>query len=112
MQHRGIEQFASGKLSVVVVGQFEVCASRAYPTHVYPYPACSKKFAHSWSVKERTIRPILRQSPSIVRSAALRRCAFTLLKPCSIGLKSGEYGGRYCSRAPTASIASRTPGTL
>src|SRR5580693_2156565 len=86
--------------------------ARAYPVHVYPYPACSKKFPHSWALKERTIRPILRQSPSIVRSAAVRRCSFTLLKPCSIGLKSGEYCGRYFNRAPTASIASRTPATL
>jgi len=42
-------------------------------------------------LKEREIKPILRQSPLIVRSAALRSFDFTLLKPCSIGLKSGEY---------------------
>src|SRR3954471_9314071 len=33
-------------------------------------------------------------SPSTVRSAALRRSAFSLAKAFSIGLKSGEYGGR------------------
>lgn len=30
-------------------------------------------------------------------------------KAISIGLESGEYGGRNRSRAPTFSIASRTP---
>lgn len=38
--------------------------------------------------------PILRKRCGIVCSAALRRCAFTLLKAGSIGLRSGEYGGR------------------
>src|ERR1700682_6504304 len=32
-------------------------ASGAYPAHVYPYPACWKKFAHSWALKERIMRP-------------------------------------------------------
>jgi hypothetical protein len=32
-------------------------------------------------LKEREIKPILRQSPLIVRSAALRSFDFTLLKP-------------------------------
>src|SRR5665213_1002365 len=86
--------------------------ARAYPADVYPYPACLKKFVHSWVLKEREIKPILRQSPLTVRSAALRSFDFTLLKPCSIGLKSGEYCGRYRRRAPTASIACRTPTTL
>src|ERR1035437_8897800 len=70
-------------------------AAGAYPAHVYPYPACLKKFPHSWVLKEREIKPILRQSPLTVRSAALRSFDLTLLKPCSIGLKSGEYCGRY-----------------
>jgi transposase len=38
---------------------FEALA-RAYPADLYPYPACSKKFAHSWALKERAIRPIRR----------------------------------------------------
>ena len=38
--------------------------------------------------------PILRQRLGMVRSAALRRSAFNLLKACSIGLRSGEYFGR------------------
>jgi hypothetical protein len=32
------------------------------------------------------------QGPGTVVSAAFRRCAFNLLKACSIGLRSGEYG--------------------
>ena len=36
----------------------------------------------------------------------------TLLHRFSIGLKSGAYGGSYSSRAPAASLASRTPATL
>ncbi len=50
--------------------------------------------------------------PWMVRSAALRRQAFSLEKACSIGLKQGLYGGRKSSLAPAASIASRTAGTL
>src|SRR3954467_453623 len=38
--------------------------------------------------------PMVVHSPSTVRSAALRRSAFSLAKAFSIGLKSGEYGGR------------------
>src|SRR5215831_16805745 len=37
---------------------------------------------------------ILRQSFGTVRSAAFRRSALSLLKTCSIGLRSGEYGVR------------------
>ena len=49
---------------------------------------------------------------STVRAAALRRSAFSFANACSIGLKSGEYGGRYSSVAPAASMASRTPRNL
>src|SRR5215510_1853504 len=48
----------------------------------------------------------------MVGSAAFRRCALSLLKACSIGLRSGEYLGRYRSFAPAASITSRTAATL
>ena len=41
----------------------------------------------------------------MVRAATLRSRAFSLAKAFSIGLKSGEYGGRYRIRAPAASIA-------
>ena len=41
-------------------------------------------------VKVFTTRPILRSRPAMVCSAALRRCAFNLLKAISIGLRSGE----------------------
>ena len=40
------------------------------------------------------IERIFRHSPGMVRSAALRRSALSLLKTCSIGLRSGEYAGR------------------
>src|SRR6476619_212619 len=49
---------------------------------------------------------------STVRAAALRRSAFSFANACSIGLKSGEYGGRYSRLAPAASMASRTPRIL
>jgi hypothetical protein len=34
------------------------------------------------------------QSSSLVRVAALRNHALNLAKSCSIGFRSGEYGGR------------------
>jgi hypothetical protein len=49
---------------------------------------------------------ILRERRGMVRSAAFRRCALSLLKACSIGLRSGEYLGRQRSVAPAASITS------
>ena len=44
--------------------------------------------------------------------STFRSPALNLAKASSIGFRSGEYGGRYISFAPTASIASRTPATL
>ena len=38
--------------------------------------------------------PILRERCGMVRSAAFRRCALSLLNAISIGLRSGEYLGR------------------
>ena len=49
------------------------------------------------------------QSSSTVLAAAFLSRALSLEKAISIGLKSGEYGGRNRSRAPTISMASRTP---
>ena len=49
---------------------------------------------------------------STVLAAALRRSALILAKTCSIGLKSGEYGGRNMRLAPARSIAARAPLTL
>ena len=51
-------------------------------------------------------------SESTVRALRERSFCFTLLQHCSMGLKSGEYGGKYRSWAPVASMSSRTPGTL
>ena len=51
-------------------------------------------------------------NPSIVRSEALRRSALSFENIISMGLRSGEYGGKYISFAPTASIAFFTPLTL
>ena len=48
---------------------------------------------------------------SMVRAAALRSSAFSLAKACSIGLKSGEYGGRYSKvarRQPRSPFSHRT----
>ena len=52
------------------------------------------------------------QSTSSVRVWVLRSKVLSLLKTCSIGLKSGLYGGRYCSAAPAPSMAALTPATL
>lgn len=46
------------------------------------------------------------------RSAALRNRVFSFENAFSMGLKSGLYGGRYSSLAPTLSIISRTLGPL
>ena len=51
-------------------------------------------------------------SDSTVRAFRQRSFCFTLPQHGSIGLKSGEYGGKYSSFAPVASMSSRTPGTL
>src|SRR6266704_268294 len=59
-----------------------------------------------------TNEPIRRHKAGTVRAETLRRKALNLLNGISIGLRSGEYCGRYCSVAPAASIASFTPGTL
>ncbi len=48
------------------------------------------------------------QVASTVRSAALRSRILSLAKTCSIGLRSGEYGGRNSSLAPAARMARRT----
>ena len=56
--------------------------------------------------------PIRQRGRGIVRSAALRRSALSLLKDISIGFRSGEYLGRQRSVAPRASIASRAPTAL
>ena len=53
-----------------------------------------------------------RSSCSSVRGEWPRRICLILLHMGSMGLKSGEYGGRYSSRAPAASRASRTPRIL
>src|ERR1700674_5869584 len=46
----------------------------------------------------------------MVRASALRRNSLSLLYAISIGLRSGEYFGRYLSVAPAFSITSRTRG--
>src|SRR6516225_4039562 len=55
-----------------------------------------------------TNEPIRRHRPRTVRSETFRRKALNLLNGISIGLRSGEYCGRYCTVAPTASITSFT----
>jgi hypothetical protein len=48
----------------------------------------------------------------MVCSANFRRKALSLLKDNSIGLRSGEYAGKYSTLAPRAAIAFSTPATL
>ena len=48
-------------------------------------------------------------SASKVRAFSERSFCFTFPQHCSIGLKSGEYGGKYRSWAPVASMSSRPP---
>jgi len=62
---------------------------RAFFVQVASYPAAAKKFAHSCGVKRSMRRPMASQRPLTVRSAAFRRCALSLEKAFSIGLKSG-----------------------
>ena len=49
---------------------------------------------------------------SRVRAWAVRSQVLSLLKASSMGLKSGEYGGKYSRRAPRASTISARPATL
>ena len=55
---------------------------------------------------------MLCQVSSTDRASALRRSVLSLANACSIGLRSGLYGGRKSSLAPTARIAFRTAGLL
>ena len=57
-------------------------------------------------------RVMRRRRRGIVRSAALRRSAFSWLNDISIGFKSGEYFGGWREAGARASIAARTPATL
>jgi len=52
------------------------------------------------------------QVSSVVRSAALLSMRLSFAKTCSMGFRSGEYGGRKRSFAPAARIAFLTPGPL
>ena len=45
------------------------------------------------------------QTSSVDRAAALRRCALSFEKACSIGFRSGEYLGKKIRLAPTARMA-------
>ena len=56
--------------------------------------------------------PTACQRGARVRAAATRRNALSVAKPCSMGLESGESGGRKSRVAPAASIAGRTAGPL
>ena len=54
----------------------------------------SEEAMHSAGSSARMYEPTLRCSPSIVRSAALRSHVFSGWNNNSIGLRSGEYGGK------------------
>jgi hypothetical protein len=47
-----------------------------------------------------------------VRALRWRKAVLSLLHPCLTGSRSGEYEGRYSTRAPHAPIASAISGTL
>jgi hypothetical protein len=49
---------------------------------------------------------------SMVRAAIVRSRPFTFDQTISIGLKSGEYGGKYSTLAPADSIIRLTCGRL
>jgi hypothetical protein len=51
-------------------------------------------------------------SASEVRASSNRRICLTFDHIRSIGLRSGEYGGRCCTEAPARSIAPTTAGSL
>ena len=55
---------------------------------------------------------IAESSSAYVRAERARRNSLTLDQQFSIGEKSGEYGDKYTTVAPTPSITSRTPATL
>ena len=62
----------------------------------------------SSAVTDARAASIASHSASNVLAAADHICCLTLLHRFSIGLKSGEYGGRYSSVAPVVSIVPRT----
>ena len=64
---------------------------------------------HSTRLTVGTNEPIRRHKPRTVRSETFRRNALNLLNGIPIGLRSGEYCGRYCTAARSASIDSLTP---
>ena len=66
---------------------------RAESDQAASYPAAAKKFAHSAGVNSSMQRPMALHRPPTVRSAALRRSAFSLANAISIDGVDGS-----CSR--------------
>lgn len=56
--------------------------------------------------------PIVVQSASLARAAALRTSALSLANTCSIELRSGEYSSRYSRLALAARMVSRIHAAL
>src|SRR3954462_8896494 len=56
--------------------------------------------------------PIASSGPSAVRASSRHQLPLTFDHIDSIGLKSGEYGGRKHAIAPADSIAATTPASL
>ena len=75
-------------------------------------PQCRTKFRHSGGENSSSAIATSSTTWSKVRGRAARKKAFSFANACSIGLKSGLYGGRKRSRAPTRSIAACTAGCL
>jgi hypothetical protein len=58
------------------------------------YPAFVRYAAHSLGEKSARHKPMISHKLSIERAAALRGNALSFEKNCSIGFRSGLYGGR------------------
>ena len=79
--------------------------TRASHPLVNPYLAAVKQLEHSSGKKSLQMLPMALQSSSVVLAAVARRCALSLAKAISMGLRSGLKGGRNRSQTPRARMA-------
>ena len=68
--------------------------ARAFSDQVERYPAAVRKFLHSRLLNCSMAWEVAVQRSSMVRNAAACRIDFSLENAISIGLRSGEHGGR------------------
>ena len=84
---------------------------RAFSDQFCSYPDLAQELAHSSGVTAlRALAMVVSRASTVL--AALLRKALILTKACSIGVKSGEYGGRNSRVAPAALMTSRVRLTL